>query len=94
VLREALCKLEGKEHISRRTYSSYICIRTYISCHHKERDETPAYIFFFTNGSCPQRVYGLKLILFLKEQIKDMIISIQISVPNKLSLTVNVPVPV
>ena len=36
--------------------------------------KTPSYISFFTSGRNPERVCGLMIILFLKEQIKDIII--------------------
>jgi hypothetical protein len=55
VLREALNKPEGKEHVY------YVPIRSMI--------ETPSYISFFTSGRNPERVCGLMIILFLKEQI-------------------------
>ena len=63
MLREALRKPEGKEHVY------YVPIRSMI--------ETPSYISFssfFTSGRNPERVCGLMIILFLKEQIKDIII--------------------
>jgi hypothetical protein len=63
VLREALRKPEGKEHVY------YVPIRSMI--------ETPSYISFFTSGRNPERVCGLMIILFLKEQIKDIIIIIE-----------------
>jgi hypothetical protein len=58
VLREALRKPEGKEHVY------YVPIRSMI--------ETPSYISFFTSGRNPERVCGLMIILFLKEQIAIM----------------------
>jgi hypothetical protein len=58
VLREALRKPEGKEHVY------YVPIRRTI--------ETPSYISFFTSGRNPERVCGLMIILFLKEQIAIM----------------------
>ena len=60
MLREALRKPEGKEHVY------YVPIRSMI--------ETPSYISFFTSGRNPERVCGLMIILFLKEKIKDIII--------------------
>ena len=60
MLREALRKPEGKEHVY------YVPIRSMI--------ETPSYISFFTSGRNPERVCGLMIILFLKEPIKDIII--------------------
>ena len=60
MLREALRKPEGKEHVY------YVPIRSMI--------ETPPYISFFTSGRNPERVCGLMIILFLKEQTKDIII--------------------